>query len=460
MSIFSFFTLHFSLFRMSRLEENNLKKKLMHNGFRLYVFSFLIAPSGYLLKMMIARELSVEDIGLFYSIIWLISTISTYNDLWLTESLQYFLPKYILKKDFSTAKALLRFTRSMQFITWIAISAILFFWAPWLAKHYFESNLALPLLRIFCLYFLIINLYQVLSSLFLATQQVKRWQFLDFVRMRSIVIFTALSIFFLDSFSVLHYTRYRLYGVIAWSIVACIGAYKLFPRSFTSSNPSIKKHLHIKERTSYGRRVMLGQSAWTLYGQVNQQLVLVFLGTAAAGIWAYYLTFFNMVAIVTWPIISYLFPLLNELYEKWDQWKIKQLYSYLLFWLLLFWILWWIISYLYAPFVSVLLFGKAFREAWVLFQIFAPWIFTSPLLWIVFADIASRGWVKQRAAILFFWLFISAISSYYLIVQAWLVGSAYGHIAGTLSLLFASWYIYKINGFNLKTLWKKPSSLE
>ena len=46
-----------------------LKEKLIKKGFWLYFLSFIMAPTGYLIKMMISRTLSVEDIGLFYSVV-------------------------------------------------------------------------------------------------------------------------------------------------------------------------------------------------------------------------------------------------------------------------------------------------------------------------------------------------------------------------------------------------------
>ena len=47
--------------------EETLQKKLVRNGFWLYFFQLLIAPAGYLVKMMISREMSPEEIGVFYS---------------------------------------------------------------------------------------------------------------------------------------------------------------------------------------------------------------------------------------------------------------------------------------------------------------------------------------------------------------------------------------------------------
>jgi len=112
---------------MDLIPDEPLQTKLIRNGFRLYFFQFLLAPAGYLIKMMISRELSVEDIGLFYSIMGLITIISAYNDLGLTEALQYYLPHYFIDKEYSKAKTIIVFTWLMQFISGFLISGLLYF---------------------------------------------------------------------------------------------------------------------------------------------------------------------------------------------------------------------------------------------------------------------------------------------------------------------------------------------
>ena len=44
------------------IPDEPLKNKLIRNGFWLYFFQFIVAPAGYLIKIMISKELSVEDI--------------------------------------------------------------------------------------------------------------------------------------------------------------------------------------------------------------------------------------------------------------------------------------------------------------------------------------------------------------------------------------------------------------
>jgi O-antigen/teichoic acid export membrane protein len=65
--------------------------------------------------------MGVEDVGLFYSILGLIGIIASYNDLGLTESLQYFLPRYLIDKDYTKAKSLLVTTWVIQFVSGIIV---------------------------------------------------------------------------------------------------------------------------------------------------------------------------------------------------------------------------------------------------------------------------------------------------------------------------------------------------
>ena len=79
------------------LKEEALADKFIKKGFWIYLFTFLIAPLGYMTKVMISRDLSVEEVGMIYGVISFLTLISLYNDLGCTESLNYFLPKNIVK---------------------------------------------------------------------------------------------------------------------------------------------------------------------------------------------------------------------------------------------------------------------------------------------------------------------------------------------------------------------------
>jgi hypothetical protein len=61
-------------------------------------FSFLIAPTGYIVKIVISNSVSVEELWVLYSVMSLMTILGSYNDFGMTESLNYFLPGYIHDK--------------------------------------------------------------------------------------------------------------------------------------------------------------------------------------------------------------------------------------------------------------------------------------------------------------------------------------------------------------------------
>lgn len=77
--------------------DETLADKFVKKGFWIYFFTFLIAPLGYMTKVMISRDLSVEEVGMIYGVMSFLTLLSLYNDLGCTESLNYFLPKHIVK---------------------------------------------------------------------------------------------------------------------------------------------------------------------------------------------------------------------------------------------------------------------------------------------------------------------------------------------------------------------------
>ena len=46
--------------------DETLADKFVKKGFWLYFFTFLIGPLGYFIKVIISRDLSVEEVGMIY----------------------------------------------------------------------------------------------------------------------------------------------------------------------------------------------------------------------------------------------------------------------------------------------------------------------------------------------------------------------------------------------------------
>lgn len=169
------------------LQDETLANKLIKNGFWIYFFTFFIAPSGYIIRVIISNDLGVEQVGIIYSIISFMGLISTYNDLGLTESLNYFLPKFWINKKYNNFKNSLFVSVFGQMITGLILAGGIFRGADWLAINYFHTPSITPLIQFFCWYFLLNNLYQILTTFFKAFQDSLYYKLLDFIKMMSIM---------------------------------------------------------------------------------------------------------------------------------------------------------------------------------------------------------------------------------------------------------------------------------
>jgi len=129
-------------------EHASLSEKFLKKGFWLYFFSFIISPIWYIVKMIISNDLSVDEIGVLYWILSLIILLTSYNDLWLAESLNYFLPKYVVEKNRDKFKTTTFYAFMAQLVSWIIIWLILIIFSWPIANHFFHSEQAIHTLKI------------------------------------------------------------------------------------------------------------------------------------------------------------------------------------------------------------------------------------------------------------------------------------------------------------------------
>lgn len=388
----------FSSMSQELLPDENLWTKLIKKGFWLYFFAFLVAPAGYLARIVISNSVSVAEVGVLYSVLGLISLLSIYNDLGLTESLQYFIPRYWVKKQYNYIKTSIYLSLLVQISTGIVLALILWIATPRLATHYFHSPEAVNILKYFCFYFLGINLFQVLQSIFYSFQNTFAYQFVDFVRMGSILVFTVL--FRLGNKASIQ--RYSLSWILGLGIgILVAGAIFLkkyrksvFQGQLVREKPMIKEYLH------YAFWVFLGLNVGQLFGQIIQQLIIVLLWPEPAGYYSNFLSLFGITNIVVGPIIGFIFPVVSELISKKDDQKIYSLFSFFYSYFLVAVIIFAVFLSALWPEIALVVFNKSFVFSGELLQIGAIFSIFSILVGFNFSVLAGMGKIKERVKLL------------------------------------------------------------
>ena len=311
---------------MTTFISNNetLKNKIVKKWFWLYFFWYLSAPIWYIIRVIISNtpDVSVSDFWVFYSIISLITILYTYNDLWLTESLQYFLPKFYIRKEYNNIKTTVYFSLLIQIVTWIIIASLLWFWSDWLAQNYFKSPIASSILKYFCFYFIWTNILQVIQSIFLALQKTFEFKITGFIEAISIALFT-IYFFLSGGWDIEHYSISRL----LWLAIALLCSILLFLKYRKNIIRWVLKidNSLLKKYFNYAVWALIWNSMWNIFWQIILQMVVYKLWSESAWYYSNFLSLFWIWITVLWPIRALLYPLVSEYKEKSENKSIEKL---------------------------------------------------------------------------------------------------------------------------------------
>ena len=98
---------------------------------------------GYLLRLIFAKNLSVEDFGLFYSVMAFVNFFIIFRDFGLSECLMTYLPKYKVENRPDKIKGSILFVLSFQFIIAVIIASFLIFMSGFLSVNFFKTKKAI-----------------------------------------------------------------------------------------------------------------------------------------------------------------------------------------------------------------------------------------------------------------------------------------------------------------------------
>ncbi len=87
----------------------------------------MIAPTGYIVKIVISNSVSVEELGTLDAVMSLMTILGSYNDFGMAESLNYFLPGHIHVKDTKKITNTFSIALVTNLITSTILSLLLFF---------------------------------------------------------------------------------------------------------------------------------------------------------------------------------------------------------------------------------------------------------------------------------------------------------------------------------------------
>jgi stage V sporulation protein B len=375
----------------------------------MYFFVFLAAPLGYITNIILTWVLTKVEFGIMYGVISFLSLVGIFSDMGLTESLNYFLPKHILKWDYARSKYLLRFVFVNQMIMSAIVSGALYLSAPWLATHFFHEPVALWVIQVMSLFFFGLHTLQVITSFFGSIQNVKIQKMIEFSR--SLFVVSGMAMLALsDRSDLLAYCWVWVMAIYATCVIAGIIFYIGYYRQYFS----IKTLQDTTLRSTfiqYSIGTLLSANVAILLHLIDQLLLTYFIGVEASWEYKVYLSLIGIPFIFFSPIIGFLYPVISEIGSRWDQEKIRSIFrifsSYL--GVLMLWVAGFFV--MTGPHLAGLLFGDGYLSSGVALYYISPFLVLNALIQVNFQILGGLGHIRKRITILAWTLLVNIILS-------------------------------------------------
>lgn len=420
------------------MSDSNFFSRLLRKNIWIYFFSFLIAPTGYIVKITISNSVSVEELWVLYAVMSLMTILGSYNDFGMTESLNYFLPEHIHKKNKREITNTLSIALFSNFITSTILSLILFFSAHWLSLHYFRSEIAETLIQILVVQFFAQNLFTTLNTFFQSIQDTKLQKSVDFFRMVFLMILVYI-LWFIDLGTVQYYAGAWSVSILFWLLLSAVLLFVKY-RSYFILSGWIFTFESYKKIFKYAIWVMMSANVGMLLSQIDMQMVVYFLWPKDAGFYTSYLSLIRIPFLFLLPWVYFLFPVFSDLLKRNE---IEKVYNIRTFVYELFSILWVIMTSFFILFWSDLtlaLFGPWFETSGKILLYSSPFLLFNFLLQIDFQILSASGKPKVKMYILFAGVVLNIITNYIFLHLWWVVGSAFSSGFGWLFIWLLSFH--------------------
>ena len=171
----------------------NYTKKALWGTITLFVMTILAAGLGYLFRLLLARNLTKVEYGLFYAVFALIGLLSLFRNLGLGEALIKFIPEFSIKKKKELVKSSITTVLLLQLLSSTIIVLIFVFLSGFLSRNYFHNPLSVLILNILLIGFLLSVFEYIYGYLFAGFQRMEYVSLIDFTRTLIILSITSSS---------------------------------------------------------------------------------------------------------------------------------------------------------------------------------------------------------------------------------------------------------------------------
>src|SRR3989338_841041 len=293
--------------------------KALRGATNVLFFSVLASIIAYLTRIVLARNLSTEEFGLFYSVFTVIIFFLFFRDLGFGEALVKYIAEFRAQNQPEKIKTAITSVFTFQLIGSILIAIIFLIFSDYLAVHYFKNPRAALILRVLVLYTIFSVLFTTIKAVFQGFQQMFLYSTIEFAK--NLIILVLILLFFYFNLGIFS-------PVLAFVMVSPILFLIYFPFLLKRCLFFQHKLTHFKEVSKklifFSIPVFATSVGGMIIGYVDTLVLTYYWTLTQVGIYNAVLPSALIFIFFGKALCSVIYPLSSELWAKGDKKRLSQ----------------------------------------------------------------------------------------------------------------------------------------
>lgn len=291
----------------------NYTKKALVNVGKVFAISIVAAFFGYLVRIFFARNLTIEEFGLFYAVIAFLGIFVIFITSGLDRALIYFIPKFLAKSKAQNVKNSIIYTAIVYFLNNILLITLFYFFAGFLGENYFHHDSASTILMLMAVAFFIDSFVILIQSSFQGFQMMASFASIDLARMILVLIISF--IFFRLGMGIYSPIAAYIATPLILILIYLPLLYKRNHEVFAKNRFVWEKQL-FKKLYKYGMQVILLTTGGVILSHSDKLMLTYYRTLGEVGIYSAVFPTAMMFSYIPFAIVKVLLPITSELWSK------------------------------------------------------------------------------------------------------------------------------------------------
>ncbi len=346
------------------METENQFKTIIKNSSFLITISIISIIIGYFLRIFLSKTLSIDDFGLFYSILAFLGLFTLIRHLGLNQMLAKYIPEFIIDKDYKKIKSSIILSILFQLVAISIFTLLIFIFSDTISMTIFRTNQAIMILQIMVLSFLPSIFFSIFQSVFQGYQRIKTYAFVECIRITLTTILA--SILVLTGFGLVGVAIAYLVTAIVTSIIFSIIFFNI-PNIFSSETDFSKPF--IKKMFNFAIPMFASGVAYVLISNIDTFILVIFRSFKEVGLYQIALPTSQLLWVFVSAVAVVLFPLSSKLYKRNKETDLVLVIKLLMVFLFLLLLPLIVIVVVFPDIIIKVLFSEQYLEATTIIQI-------------------------------------------------------------------------------------------